>query len=72
MQISRMVLVYDVKFSQLGRKKLAVRFNLIVIKMAAAPKTPAAGREEIGEILRGRGIDIRHGAPRKFRACLQN
>jgi hypothetical protein len=29
MQISRMLLVYDVKLSQLGRKNLAVRFNLI-------------------------------------------
>ena len=29
MQISRMVLVCDVKISQLGRKNLAVRFNLI-------------------------------------------
>jgi hypothetical protein len=53
MQISRVVLVYDVKLSQLGRKNLAVRFNLILIKMAVAPKTPVAGREEIGEILRG-------------------
>ena len=55
MQISSVVLVYDVKISQLGRKNLAVRFNfnLIRIKLAAAPKTPVAGREEIGEILRG-------------------
>ena len=29
MQISRMVLVCDVKIGQLGRKNLAVRFNLI-------------------------------------------
>ena len=29
MQISRMVLVCDVKISQLGRKNRAVRFNLI-------------------------------------------
>ena len=28
MQISRMVLVYDVKISQRGRKNLAVRFDL--------------------------------------------
>jgi hypothetical protein len=27
MQISRMVLVYDVKISQLGRKNLVIRFN---------------------------------------------
>jgi hypothetical protein len=27
MQISRVVLVYDVKISQLGRKNLAVRFD---------------------------------------------
>ena len=53
MQISSVVLVYDVEISQLGRKNLAVGFNLISIKMAAAPKTPVAGRAEIGEILRG-------------------
>jgi hypothetical protein len=53
MQISSMELVYDVEISQLGRKNLAVRFNLIRIKLTAAPKTPVAGREEIGEILRG-------------------
>ena len=47
------VLVYDAKISQLGRKNLAVRLNLILIKMAVAPKTPVAGREEIGENLRG-------------------
>ena len=29
MQVPRMLLVYDVKLSQLGRKNLAVRFNLI-------------------------------------------
>jgi hypothetical protein len=28
MQISRVVLVYDVKINQLGRKNLAVRFDL--------------------------------------------
>ena len=56
MQILSVVLVHDVKISQLGRKNLAVRFNLINlihIKLAAAPKNSVAGREEIGEILRG-------------------
>ena len=58
-----MVLVCDVKISQLGRKNLAVRFNLIVrIKLAAAPKTPVDGREEIGEILRG--------ARDRYRRCI--
>jgi hypothetical protein len=73
MQISRMALVYDVKISQLGRKNLAVRFtliNLIHIKLAAAPKTPVAGREEIGKDPE-RGVES-NGAPRRFRACLQN
>jgi hypothetical protein len=45
MQISRVVVGYDVKLSQLGRKNLAVRFNLIRINGAA----PVAGREEICE-----------------------
>ena len=48
MQISSTELVYDVEISQLGRKNLAFRFNLIRIKLTAAPKTSVAG-----EILRG-------------------
>jgi hypothetical protein len=31
MQISRVLLVYDVKISQLGRKNLAVRFDMYQI-----------------------------------------
>ena len=68
MQISSVVLVYDVKISQLGRKNLAVRFNLINlirIKLAAAPKTPSPVARRSARSCEGRGIDIRHGAPRK-------
>ena len=61
MQISRAVLVDDVKISQLGCKNLAIRFNLIRIKLAAACKTLVAGREKIGEILRGAWDRYRHG-----------
>ena len=63
------VLVYDVKISQLGRKNLAVRFNLINLihtKLAAAPKTPSPVARRSARTCEGRGIDIRHGAPRKF------
>ena len=45
MQIPRMLLVYDVKLSQLGRKNLAVRFNLIQHKDHIADgRRPIAGR----------------------------
>ena len=47
MQISSMVLVRDVKISQLGRKNLAVRFNLINlirIRLAALSQIALAGR----------------------------
>jgi hypothetical protein len=51
MQISRVVLVYDVKINQVGRKNLAVRFDMYQI--GGSSKNPVAGCEEIGEILRG-------------------
>ena len=37
---ARMVLVYDVKISQRGRKNLAVRFNLISDASRLAGRTP--------------------------------
>ena len=63
------VLVYDVEISQPGRKNLAVGFNLINLihtKLAAAPKTPSPVARRSARTCEGRGIDIRHGAPRKF------
>jgi hypothetical protein len=63
------VLVYDVKISQPGRKNLAVRFNLISLihtKLVAAPKTPSPVARRSAKSCERRGIDIRNGAPRNL------
>src|SRR5262249_18399743 len=58
--------VYDVKMSQLGRKNLAVRFDMYQIS-AGSQKPPVAGREEIGSsstcLKRDRGIETSQCPP---------
>ena len=43
MQISRVLLVYDVKISQLGRKNLAVRFDMYQIGGGSLPRRRSRG-----------------------------
>ena len=53
------VLVYDLKISQPGRKNLAVGFNLINLihtKLAAAAKTPSPVARRSASSCEGRGI----------------
>jgi hypothetical protein len=60
MQISRVVLVADVKISQLGRKKLAVRFNLI---MDDGPEQ--GGQDDYDQTSRRERRQPRNRKPRK-------
>src|SRR5262249_36318273 len=56
MQISRVLLAYDVKISQLGRKNLAVRFDTDQIVTAASEVHPGGdhnlGAQSYGTVIR--------------------
>jgi hypothetical protein len=73
MQISCVVLVYDVKISQLGRKNLAVRFNLMRIKWRRLPKTPSPVGKRSARSCKGRGsisdMERHEGFEHAFRPC---